>query len=177
MTIAYTPLDSARLSPAAQKALGPGPGRMMASRGMMPLPPADQAAVLYQLSIDADAALADAAKKTAAGLPDKILVGMMGDPKLDPRVIDFFATMHVEKSFVFDAAVQNPSISDQTVTTLAARGGAREVDMIATNEQRLLRHPEIIGAMYMNRKARMSTVDRVVELAVRNNVRVPGLAY
>jgi len=30
--------------------------------------------------------------------------------------------------------------------------------------------------MYMNRRARMSTVDRVVELAVRNNVKVPGLA-
>jgi hypothetical protein len=30
--------------------------------------------------------------------------------------------------------------------------------------------------MYMNRRARMSTIDRVVELAVRNEVRVPGLA-
>ena len=30
--------------------------------------------------------------------------------------------------------------------------------------------------MYMNKHARMSTVDRAVELAVRNNVRVPGLA-
>jgi len=27
--------------------------------------------------------------------------------------------------------------------------------------------------MYMNRRARMSTLDRVVELAVRNSVRVP----
>jgi hypothetical protein len=50
------------------------------------------------------------------------------------------------------------------------------VDQIAQNEQRLLRHPEIIAAMYMNRRARMSTIDRVVELAVRNHVRVPGLA-
>jgi hypothetical protein len=40
----------------------------------------------------------------------------------------------------------------------------------------LLRHPEIIAAMYTNKDARMSTVDRAVELAVRNNVRVPGLA-
>src|SRR5262249_53692629 len=50
------------------------------------------------------------------------------------------------------------------------------VDQIAQNEQRLLRHPEIIAAMYMNRRARMSTIDRVVELAVRSSVRVPGLA-
>jgi hypothetical protein len=59
---------------------------------------------------------------------------------------------------------------------LAQRCGAREIDRIAANEQRLLRHPEIISAMYLNKQARMSTVDRAIELAVRNNVRVPGLA-
>jgi hypothetical protein len=47
--------------------------------------------------------------------------------------------------------------------------------MVAVNEQRLLRAPAIIGALYMNKKARMSTVDRAVELAVRNNVVVPGV--
>lgn len=174
--IAHTPLDLAKLSPAAQKALGPGPGRMMASRGMVPLPPADQLAVLYQLSIDADAALADAANKTAAGLPEKLIAGTLADPSLDPRVLDLFATLHADKPAVFDAAVQNPAIADQTVAALAAKADSRAVDMIATNEQRLLRHPEIIAAMYMNRRARMSTIDRVVELAVRNHVRVPGLA-
>jgi hypothetical protein len=174
--IAYTPLEIAKLSPAAQKALGPGPGRMMASRGMMPLPPADQVAVLYQLSIDADAGLAEAAKKTAAGLPERLLAGSLADGTLDARVLDFFGMMHADKPAVFDVIVQNPSVSDQTVASLAAKADSRAVDMIATNEQRLLRHPEIIAAMYMNRRARMSTIDRVVELAVRNNVRVPGLA-
>jgi hypothetical protein len=48
--------------------------------------------------------------------------------------------------------------------------------LIATNEQRLLRCPEIIGAMYGNPKARMSTVDRAVELAVRSGVRVAGIS-
>jgi hypothetical protein len=174
--IAHTLLDLAKLSPAAQKALGPGPGRMMASRGMLPLAPADQAAVLYQLSLDADMTLSAGAKNTATALPEKQLLGMLGDAKLDPRIIDFFAMIHVEKPAVFDVVVQNTAIADQTVAQLAGKAGSREVDMIATNEQRLLRHPEIIAAMYMNRKARMSTIDRVVELAVRNNVRVPGLA-
>ena len=172
----HTPLDVATLSPAAQKALGPGPGRMMASRGMLPLPPKDQFTVLYQLSIDADQTLSNAAKVTAIGLPEKLLTGTLADASLDPRVLDFFATLHAEKPVVFDAVVTNPSIADTTVAVLAGKADARGVEMIATNEQRLLRHPEIIAEMYMNRHARMSTVDRVVELAVRNDVRVPGLA-
>ena len=32
--IPHTPLDAVRLSPAAQRALGPGPGRTMAARGL-----------------------------------------------------------------------------------------------------------------------------------------------
>ena len=174
--IPYTALEIAKLSPAAQKALGPGPGRMMASRGMMPLPPADQLAVLYQLSIDADASIAEAAKKTAAGLPEKLLAGSLSDGALDHRVLDFFGMMHADKPAIFDVVIQNPQVSDQTIGSLATKADSRGTDMIATNEQRLLRHPEIIAAMYMNRRARMSTIDRVVELAVRNHVRVPGIA-
>jgi hypothetical protein len=174
--IQHTPLDPSTLSAAVQKALGPGPARMMAARGMAPLPPGDQLTVLYQLSLDGDAGLAASAKQTAGGLPEKLLAGALGDANLDPRVIDLFAQHAAAKPSVFDAIVQNPRCADETIAALAARGGAREIDRIAANEQRLLRYPEIISAMYLNKQARMSTVDRAIELAVRNNVRVPGLA-
>ncbi len=176
MTLQRTPLDVSKLSPAAQKALGPGPGRMMASRGIVPLPPGDQIAVLYQLSIDADQGLAMSARSTAVGLPDKMLAGALADANVDPRVLDLFADLVGTKPAAFEALVMNPATADQTIAQLAASAGAREIDRIAANEQRLLRHPEIIAAMYTNKQARMSTVDRVVELAVRNQVRVPGLA-
>jgi len=106
----------------------------------------------------------------------RTVVGTLADTKLDPRVLHFFAGMYAERPAVFDTIVLNPAIADPTIAVLAQKGGAREVDQIAQNEQALLRHPEIIAGMYMNRKARMSTIDRVVELAVRNNVKVPGIA-
>lgn len=173
----HTPLDPSQLSTAAQRALGPGPGRMMASRGMLPLPPLDQLYVLYQLALDADASIAQTAKITALGLPEKLLAGTLADPTLDPRVLDYYGELvGPQKPSVFDAVALNPSVSDPTLAKLAGKAGARETELIAQNEQRLLRHPEIIAALYMNRNARMSTVDRIVELAVRNGVRVPGLA-
>ena len=174
--IQHTPLEATRLSAAAQRALGPGPGRMMAARGLLPLAPADQVAVLYQLSLEAESNLSQSARATAAGMPEKLLAGTLASPTTDPRVLDFFAQLIADKPGVFDAIALNPTVADETIATLAGRAGSREVDQIAQNEQRLLRHPEIIAAMYMNRRARMSTIDRVVELAVRNNVRVPGLA-
>src|SRR6185503_6666906 len=154
-----TALDTTRLSPAAQKALGPGPGRMMAARGLVPLPPADQLAVLYTLSLDGE--LGTAAQCTAKGLPDKVIAGALADPTLDPRIIDLFADYISDKPAAFESLVQNPQTADETIARLAGRAGPRDVDRIA--------------AMYLNKHARMSTVDRAVELAVRNNVRVPNL--
>jgi len=176
VTVEHTALDVAKLSPAAQKALGPGPGRMMASRGLVPLPPAEQAAVLYQLALDGDATIATTAMVTAGGLPEKVLAAALGDAALDPRVLDFYSERISGKPAAFEALVHNAATADDTIARLAGLGGPREVDLIAANEQRLLRYPQIIAAMYMNKQARMSTVDRTVELAVRNQVRVPGLA-
>ena len=69
----------------------------------------------------------------------------------------------------------NRSTSDQTVLELVPKLHERELEIVAVNEQRLLRLPAIIGALYMNARARMSTVDRLVELAVRNHVQNPGI--
>ncbi|HSN24776.1 MAG TPA: hypothetical protein VLT45_00780 [Kofleriaceae bacterium] len=168
-----SPLDTSTLSPAAQKALGPGPGRMMAARGLVPLPPGEQIAVLYQLALDVEFGVA--ATGTAKGLPEKVIAGALADPRLDPRVVDFVADYVLDKPAAFEAIVQSPTAADETIARLAGKANANQVDRIAANEQRLLRFPDIIAAMYLNKHARMSTVDRAVELAVRNNVRVPNL--
>jgi hypothetical protein len=175
MSLSRTPLDVNALSAAAQKALGPGPGKMMASRGMLPLPPNEQAQVLYQISLDGDAGLVAAARATAAGLPESLTTSIVSNPAIDPRVADFFSEFVAERPAAFDALVLNSNVGDGTIATLAKRCGSREIDLIAQNEIRLLRCPDIIAAMYLNPKARMSTVDRAVELAVRNQVKVTGV--
>ncbi len=175
MALDHTALDPARLSEAARKALAPGPARMMAARGMAPLPPVDMVSVLYELARDKAGLIADAARKTAGELPDRVLLAVLGDPELDPRVLDWLAGQVADKPGLVELVLLNPSTADATVAELAGKVDSREVDLIATNEQRMLRCPQIIGAMYLNRRARMSTVDRAVELAVRNNLEVPGV--
>lgn len=179
MSLAHSPLTSdalARLSPAAQKALAPGPSRMMAARGMVPLSkPAELASVLYQLVVS-DPAVSAAAEATADGMPEKVLAGALTDPDIEPVVLDWLAARAKKVPALFEALVLNARTADETIVALAATGGAREVDLLANNEQRLLRCPDIIAAMYANPQARMSTVDRAVELAVRNNVKVDGIS-
>jgi hypothetical protein len=175
-SLARTPLDPAHLAPDAQKALASPQSKMMAARGLLPVNrPRDLLALLYQLAVDPDDKLKEAALASARALPDPVMRGGLGDPELDARVLDLFADLLVSAPAATELIIGNPATADETMAIIAGRAGAGEVDLIATNEQRLLRAPAIISAMYQNRSARMSTVDRVVELAVRNGVKVPGI--
>jgi hypothetical protein len=173
----HTPLDPQTLSEPARKALAAaGPMKLMAARGLAPLPRAvDIANVIYSLALDADAPVQASAQKTAGELPEKVLAGALADASLDARVLDFFALRVIGKPALVEAVLLNKNTADETFKDLAGKLDERELEIVATNEQRLLRHPAIIGALYMNPKARMSTVDRAVELAVRNKVVVPGI--
>jgi len=69
------------------------------------------------------------------------------------------------------------NIAADTVVRIAAKGSETICERIATNEKRLLENPAIIEALYMNKATRMSTADRVLELAVRNNIELAIPAF
>ncbi|MBL8626348.1 MAG: hypothetical protein JNK64_33845 [Myxococcales bacterium] len=166
----------ASLSPAAAKALTPGPGRMMAARGMLPLPrPGEVATVLYQIAAT-DPALAATAQATVDGLPDKVVEGALADAGVDGQVLDWLVPRVKKSPALVERLILAPAVADATIVALAERATAAQVDVIVANEQRLLRCPDIIAALYGNANARMSTVDRAVELAARAGVRVNGIS-
>jgi hypothetical protein len=171
----WTPL--ADVGDGVRKVLaGPPAIRLMAAKGLAPLRPVELASVLYHLAQPGgDAKVQEAAEKSVAELPEKILAPALADAGLDARILDFFAAKLHAKPALVEAIVLNRATADATITELVPRLGERELELVAVNEQRLLRTPAIIGALYMNTRARMSTVDRCVELAVRNQVTVPGV--
>jgi hypothetical protein len=170
-----TPLET--LPAAVERAAGaatPAPVKLMTARGMAPLPPAELAVALYQLTFESDEALREAAYKSAAELPDPVLKGALS-AALDVRVLDFYARRVTQRAALLEVVLLNKATHDETFRHLAKILGERDLEMIAKNEERLLRSPAIIAALYMNPKTRMSTAQRAVELAVRNGVRVEGI--
>jgi hypothetical protein len=172
MPLQLTPLEENLLSPVLARAVGPGvqgPAKMMAARGLMPLGPRDLVTALYQLALDPDAKVAEAAKGTSATLPENILGAALGEA-LDPRVLHFFAVQVVDRRALIERVLLNRSTHDDTLIHLAGCLPEAEVELLASNQERLLRCPPIIEALYFNKQARMSTVERLLELAVRNNI-------
>ena len=68
-----------------------------------------------------------------------------------------------------------PQMPLETIARVATKSSEEVSELIATNEDRLLRHPQIIERLYMNKATRMSTSDRMVELAVRNEIELTGI--
>lgn len=175
MSIVHGPLET--LPPAVERAAGskaPAPMRLMAARGLAPLGPVDLVTALYHLAHDEDETLKKAAMKSAAELPEKILGGALDSP-LDPRLLDFFGRRLIHKQPLLEKVLLNRQTDNDTFVFLAKMGDEAATEMIAKNEERLLRCPPIIAALYLNAKTRMSTAQRAVELAIRNDVTVEGI--
>jgi hypothetical protein len=147
----------------------PQPARMMAARGMVPIRGAEQVMLLLQLSADADTAIAQSAADALSKLPDSVLLPA-SEAAIPPSFLDCLAERFRELETVQERVVANPATDSGTVEWIALRCSERVSERISVNEQRLLAAPKIIEALYKNKNTRMSTADRLIELAARNQV-------
>jgi hypothetical protein len=82
--------------------------------------------------------------------------------------VDVVAERHATDAAIVEKIVLHPAVAVDTIVKLAKIGSEAATELVAVNEERLLANPQIIEALYMNKKTRMSTADRVLDLAVRN---------
>ncbi len=172
-----TQLDIGQFSVALRKHVdprSPAPLRMMAARGLVPMAPPEMATALYQLSLDADSNVKKAARGTMEGTPNEILTVAASAP-LEERVLDWLGEVFKRNDEVLTRVILNAETAAGTLARIAKHANANMCDLIAENQTRLLKNPSIIEALYMNAEARMSTVDKIVDLARRNGVELKGL--
>lgn len=171
------PVPVSNPTPAAAKFLDPGAPpsvKMMAASGLAPLGPDDLLKVLYALAYDADPGVSAKARDTVAKLPDAICQRI--EQIEDAPVIDGLSRLLLKREASIARILLNRSTADETVVFLASRiDSERILEIVFANEVRLLRCPQIIESLYLNPAARMSSVDRAVELAVRNGIELEGI--
>jgi hypothetical protein len=176
--------EAFKLEPIAAQALpravagvvvGASAAKLMAVRGMAPLRPAELLIAIYQLSFDADPAVKSAAEAAPGALPDKILLGPLGEP-LPPQVLHFFAEkLPKGRRQPIEKILFNHATADGTFVLLARNLDESGLEIIFQNEVRLLRSMALVEALYFNKNARMSSVSRALELCARNHVRPDGI--
>jgi hypothetical protein len=148
----------------------PAPLRMMGAKGLVPMAPKEVATALFMLTFDADAGIREAAHKTAAGLPDRILSVALRDDTLEGVVLDWFAAGLAARVEYLEMIVLNPAAPDEAVARIAATAPDRVMEIIAQNQLRLLRHEGIVRALVGNPATRPATLDNVTDFCVRSGL-------
>ncbi len=171
-------VDLTTLPGPAQKILdgsAPLPIRQMAAKGIAPgLRPVDALTVVALLAESADEAVAATAKATLGALPAPVIKGALGG-EVPPGVLDVIAPSYAKNAEVMEQILKQPGLLGETVARCAEIANEAVSELIAVNEERLLKHPVIIEKLYMNPATRMSTADRMIELAVRNGLELEGI--
>jgi hypothetical protein len=173
-------IDISLLVPAAQRVLSEGspkPARVLAARGIVPgCPPGDALAILVVLSTSEDAEVSRTARSTLDALPRPLLSGALGSD-LQTAVLFELAFTFGNDLEVLPRLLVMKALDADTACRLAERATEAAGEIIATNERLMLTFPGAIEKLYMNPRVRMSTADRLIDLAVRNKVELDFPAF
>lgn len=174
------PIDPASLPAAVARlftAGAPAPAKVMAARGIIPgAKPQDLVTAIALLTLNDDPQLADTARTTLGKLPPPVLGAALA-ADLHGWVIQELAERYGRDHEVVEKLLRMPRIDGQALALLAERADERRGELIATNEERMLQFPVVIEKLYMNKQVRMSTADRLLELAVRNGIELDIPAF
>ncbi len=171
-------VDLTTLPGPAQKILdgsAPMPIRQLAAKGIAPgLRPVDALTVVALLAESTDEAVATTAKATLAALPAPVIKGALGG-EVPAGVLDVVAPYYAKNPGVMEQILKQANLQSETVARCAEVANEAVSELLAVNEERLLKYPAIIEKLYMNAATRMSTADRMIELAVRNGLELDGI--
>ena len=141
-------------NPAVQAIIGgtaPHQARLAAASGLLPLPQSDLLEVLVTLREAEDAEIAEAARQTLTSQDEADLLTAAISAETSPTVLNYLATLSTGNREIHEAVILNNRTSDEAIAGLASStSDSSLLDLIAANQQRLIRFPKIIDAILAN---------------------------
>jgi len=129
----------------------PAGARSAAARGLLPLPQADLLEALVHLTADNDPAIAGAARQTLASQEPNELLQVASMESTAPSVLGYLASLTTVKSELHEAIAANVNTPDEAIALLArSTPNSGLIELIAINQQRLIRAPDIIDGILVN---------------------------
>jgi hypothetical protein len=171
--LAARKIDTSTLPTPAQRMLAetaPAPLRLMAAKGIAPgLKPDAIVTLVCAFAENPNPELAQTARITLENLPEAVLQGALATD-LQSRVLELISEIHHRDSAVVSRLLAARQITSEALELIAQTATEAIGEVVAASDSVLLRFPRVIEKLYMNKRVRMSTADRLVDLAVRNDL-------
>jgi len=146
--------------------------RMMIAKGVLPMKPSQLAMFTYMLIADQEPAIAKAAEDNFVRLPPSMVEPLLSG-RISGKVLAYAARIWIDNPDYHDvvsAVVRNSITSQYTIEHLIRHGSAGLLEVIADNQARLQKNPELIYAFAENPAVMVPTISRVLEFARRQHL-------
>lgn len=147
--------------------------KLLIAQGLIPLPPNLMIEALRILSFDADTEVQSTSKTTVEKMPSNILINLAQTLKT-PETLDFLARICFTNEQVFEKLLINPLTPDDTVINLATIANEKQTILIANNQVRILRNPQIAESLKKNTNMLRSEMDRLISFLRMNGIVLEG---
>ncbi len=178
MSLVHTPLSEEELGAKLTRLLAPeAPEKLQQgfAKGLAPGFSPDQLLLgLYQLGLRGGE-WREHVRGTLIKLPEAAYFSAFSTG-LPARVLDFVGGFPIP-STALERLVMLPDTPGETIAVIARGASERLCVIIGDNEARLLTHPPIIEALYLNKRTPMSLAMRIIELAARHRLDLQLAAY
>jgi hypothetical protein len=142
----------------------PLPLRVAAARGALPLPRAMLARLYLHLRSDAEEAVrSDAAASLDALGPDLVLE-ILSDPSCPPEVLVHYASVAARNESLAEKLAFHPATPDEALTILASEGNSAVIDLVITNQERILSASGLLDRLTVNPALRPDQRVRILDL-------------
>ncbi len=127
--------------------------RLAAARGALPMSGPNLVMVLFVFYNGDNEELKEEALSTLQTLPAKILLAALSQPELHPAIIDLIVHLRYEDVVVMQAVLAHPMTGIRSLLFVAEKSSGHVLDMLADNDEMLLRSDVIRQAIINNPNA------------------------
>jgi hypothetical protein len=145
------------------------------AKAALPMPPEELGVALAILARDEDAEISESAVASLKDMPPEVLEQIVSSG-LPGEVLDVYSQVFRDEFKLLQRMVANQAVLDLSVAWIAGNLRGRILDVVASNQVRLVREPKIIEAMIANPAAPTPILARIIETAIRNGVDTSGVA-
>ena len=145
----------------------PLPVRSAAARGALPLPRAVLTRLYVHLRGDPDESVRFAAEQSLSELGSDAVLEVLSDPTCDPTVLKHFVVAASRDERLAERIVFHANVDAATLSALASDGSAAVLDLVLTNQQRLLSTPGLVDKLSVNPALRNDQRGRLLDLIDR----------
>ena len=157
----------ARILTSVQEGNAPQHIREAAAKGALPLSPLELVQIQVFLTEDESEGIRTDATRQLKEIPESTLKNLLAESGCPGEVLSFFTESAMTRAQLAEPIIFHANLPLEALAKLCARGKADILDLVLTNQERLLAHTQLLDLLTTNPALRTDQQGRIIEMIDR----------